>query len=152
MTLEEWHIGLILLIVGVVMLIAEAASPGFFIAIPATVLMVLGGIGMAAPGFFLSPWSPVVAVVVAIPATIVTMKFYQTLSPPAPPTTTVGHSLVGQTGIVQAPIEPNSIRGKVKIENQIWSATSDRPIAKGAMVEVVRSKGVHVVVKEVQKT
>ncbi|MFQ5883989.1 MAG: NfeD family protein [Thermoplasmata archaeon] len=151
MEILPWHIGLILLIVGVVMLVAEAASPGFFIAIPATVLMVLGGIGMAVPDFFISPWSPIVAIVVAIPATIITMKFYQTLSPPAPPTTTVGHSLVGQTGIVQAPIEPNSIKGKVKIENQVWSATSDRSIAKGAMVEVVQSKGVHVVVREVGK-
>ncbi|TET90545.1 MAG: NfeD family protein [Methanomassiliicoccales archaeon] len=152
MALEEWHIGLILLIVGVSMLVVEAASPGFFIAIPATVLMVLGAIGMAVEGFFWTPWSPIVAVVVVIPATILTMKFYQTLSPPAPPTTTVGHSLVGQTGIVKAPIEPNTIKGKVRIENQVWSATSDRHIAKGALVEVVQSKGVHVIVKETGKT
>jgi membrane protein implicated in regulation of membrane protease activity len=150
--MEEWYIGLIFVIVGVVLLIIEATSPGFFVAIPATVLMVLGGIGMVVPGFFLTFWSPFVAIVVAVPATIITMKAYQRLSPPAPPTTTVGHSLIGKHGIVQVPIIPNTIKGKVNIENQIWSATSDHPIEEGAMVEIVQSKGVHVIVREVQPT
>ncbi|MFQ6061328.1 MAG: NfeD family protein [Thermoplasmata archaeon] len=149
--MEEWHIGLIFVIIGVILLILEATSPGFFIAIPATVLLVLGLIGMVVPNFFLSPLSPIVALVVTIPATILTMKLYQRLSPPSPPTTTVGYSLIGKQGIVEVPIVPNTIRGKVKIENQVWSATSDHPIEKGTLVEIVQSRGVHVVVREVQQ-
>lgn len=147
----EWQVGLIFVIVGVILLIAETASPGFFVAIPATVLMILGALGMVIDGFLLSPWSPIVAVVVAIPAFIVTMYAYQRLAPPEPPTTTVGHSLVGKRGIVREAIIPNTLKGKVRIEHQTWSAASDHYIAKDTLVEVVQSRGVHVIVREVQK-
>jgi len=145
----EWQVGLIFVVVGVILLIAETASPGFFVAIPATVLMILGALGMVVEEFLLSPWSPIVAVVVAVPAFIITMYAYQRLAPPEPPTTTVGHSLVGKRGLVRAPIIPNSIQGKVRIENQSWSATSDHYIAVNTLVEVAESRGVHVVVREV---
>ncbi|MCK4444936.1 MAG: NfeD family protein [Thermoplasmata archaeon] len=147
----EWQVGLIFVIVGVILLIAETASPGFFVAIPATVLMILGALGMVIEGFLLSPWSPVVAVVVAVPALIVTMYAYQRLAPPEPPTTTVGRSLVGKHGIVREAIIPNTLKGKVRIEHQTWSGTSDHYIAKDTLVEVVQSKGVHVIVREVQQ-
>lgn len=148
----EWQVGLVFIVVGVILLIVETASPGFFVAIPATVLIILGALGMVIDGFLLSVWSPIVAVVVAVPAFIGTMLFYQRLAPPEPPTTTVGHSLVGKRGIVQVPIIPNTLRGKVRIENQTWSAASDHHIPKDTLVEVVRSKGVHVVVREVQQS
>lgn len=151
MATDEWEIGLAFVIIGVLMLIAEASAPGFFIAIPATVLIALGLIGMTVPGFLLSIWSPVLALIVAIPATIATMLFYRTLAPPSPPTTTVGESLVGKQGIVTAQVVPESIKGKVKIENQIWSATANEVIPEGAIVQVVQSRGVHVVVRQVAK-
>lgn len=147
----EWQVGLVFIVVGVILFIVETASPGFFVAIPATVLMILGALGMAVKGFFLSIWSPIVAVIVAVPAFIGTMLFYQKLAPPEPPTTTVGHSLVGRRGIVQAAIIPNTIKGKVRIENQTWSATSDHYIAQDTLIEVVQSRGVHVVVREVRQ-
>lgn len=147
----EWQIGLIFIVVGVFLLIAEAASPGFFVGIPAVVLIILGALGMAIDGFFLSVWSPIIAVVIAVPAFIITMYSYQRLAPPQPPTTTVGHSLIGKQGIVRADIIPNTIKGKVRIENQSWSATSDHYIPKNTLVVVIRSRGVHVVVQEVQK-
>ncbi len=147
----EWQVGLVFIVVGVVLLIVETASPGFFVAIPATVLMILGALGMVIEGFFLSIWSPIVAVVVAIPAFIITMYAYQRLAPPEPPTTTVGHSLVGRRGIVREAIIPNTLKGKVRIEHQSWSAASDHYIAKDTLVEVIQSKGVHVIVREVQE-
>ena len=147
----EWQVGLVFIVVGVILLIAETASPGFFVAIPATVLMILGALGMTIDGFFLSIWSPIVAVVVAIPAFIVTMYAYQRLAPPEPPTTTVGRSLLGKRGIVREAIVPNTLQGKVRIEHQSWSAASDHYIAKDTLVEVIQSKGVHVIVREVPK-
>jgi membrane protein implicated in regulation of membrane protease activity len=147
----EWQVGLIFIVVGIVLLIVETASPGFFVAIPATVLIILGALGMVVDGFFLSIWSPIVAVVVTIPAFVGTMYAYKRLAPPQPPTTTVGRSLIGRRGMVHVPIIPNTIRGKVRIENQTWSATSDHYIEKDTLVEVVESRGVHVVVREVQQ-
>lgn len=147
----EWQIGLIFVIVGVILFIVEVASPGFFVAIPASVLIILGALGMVLDGFFLSMWSPIVAIGVTVPAFLGTMYAYKRLAPPQPPTTTVGRSLVGKRGIVDTDIIPNTIKGKVRIENQTWSATSDHYIPKDTLVEVVQSRGVHVIVKEVQE-
>lgn len=147
----EWQIGLIFVIVGVILFIVEVASPGFFVAIPATVLIILGALGMVVDDFFLGIWSPIVAIAVTVPAFLGTMYAYKRLAPPQPPTTTVGRSLVGKRGIVDTDIVPNTIKGKVRIENQTWSATSDHYIPKDTLVEVVQSRGVHVIVKEVQE-
>jgi membrane protein implicated in regulation of membrane protease activity len=147
----EWQIGLIFIIVGVILFIVEVASPGFFVAIPASVLIILGALGMVLDGFFLSMWSPIVAIAVTVPAFLGTMYAYKRLAPPQPPTTTVGHSLIGKKGIVDTDILPNTIKGKVRIENQTWSATSDHYIPKDTLIEVVESRGVHVVVREVQE-
>ena len=66
-----------------------------------------------------------------------------------PPTTTVATSLIGMEGLVITDTCPNNIRGKVKIENDIWSATSTRPVPAGYKVRVVDSEGVHVKVEPI---
>lgn len=142
-------LGLIFIIIGVIMLLVEAVTPGAFIVVPATVLIILGVIGILAPDVLLSVWSPIIAVIILVPTTLLTIKFYQRLSPPMPPTTTVATSLIGMEGVVTTPICPNNIRGKVKIENDTWSATADRAIPAGARVRVVHSEGVHVKVESI---
>jgi len=146
----DWWIGLAFVITGIVLLLSETAVPGFFIAVPGTVLIVLGLIGMAVEGFITSIWSPVVAIVVCVPTVILTMLLYQKLAPPAPPETTVGASLIGQIGLVMTDIDPHNIKGKVKIKNDIWSATAAVPIPAGRKVQVIRSEGVHVTVQEIK--
>lgn len=143
----EFTVGLVLLIIGVVMLIVEAASPGFFIAVPATVLIVLGLLGMFVQGFLYSVWSPVLAILATVPTTIFTMWFYSRFAPPSPPTTTVGESLISRQGIVTVAVFPHTIRGKVRIGNEVWSATSDEMIKEGERVLVIGSEGVHVIVR-----
>lgn len=131
------------------MLLAEAMTPGVFLVVPATVLIVLGAIGLIAPGLLLSIWSPIIALVIGVPVFMVTVKAYQRLSPPMPPTTTVATSLIGMEGVVVTEVCPNNIKGKVKIQNDIWSATSTRPIQAGFRVKVVHSEGVHVKVEPI---
>lgn len=135
---------------GIIMLLAETAVPGFFIAVPGTVLIVLGLMGMGIEGFITSIWSPVVALIVCVPTVIIVMMAYQKLAPPAPPETTVGASLIGKAGIVVTNVVPNSIRGKVKIKNDVWSATSTVPIPAGRRIVVIKSEGVHVTVQELK--
>jgi membrane protein implicated in regulation of membrane protease activity len=142
-------LGLAMLIIGIMMILAEVASPGAFILVPATVLIVLGAIGMVAPGILISWWSPIIAVVILLPMTYVTMLMYQKLAPPVPPETTVATSLVGKTGVVVRTVQPNSLNGKVRIENDSWSATSSKEIPEGRKVIVRESEGVHVKVEEV---
>ena len=144
--------GLIFVIIGIVLFLAEAASPGFFIAIPATILIILGILGIVAPGIFFSVWSPIIAVAIAVPITLVVIYFYRQLAPPKAPTTTVGDSLVGRRGIIITTTEPDShTKGKVRIGSDIWSATSAKAIPKGTRVEIIGSEGVHVIVKKLKE-
>jgi len=147
MVQEEFTLGLVFLVVGVIMLIVEAASPGFFMAVPATVLIVLGLLGMFVQGFLYSIWSPVLAILLGVPTTLFTMWFYSRFSPPSPPTTTVGESLISRQGLVTVAVRPHSLKGKVRIGNESWSATSVEVIPEGERVLVIGSEGVHVIVR-----
>ena len=147
--MDPGTLGITLIIVGVLLLISEVVVPGFFIAIPGTVILVLGAIGVIEPGFLESKWTPLVVLIVAIPTFFATIMFYKKFGPTGPPITTVATSLEGKRGKVTAAIDPDSLKGKVKIETQVWSATADGPIPIGTVVEVVESKGVHVRVKPV---
>ncbi len=141
-------LGLILIIVGILLLIAEAAVPGFFVAIPGGVFLVLGLIALAFPQMLYSLWTPLIVVLIIIPLTFASIKFYQKISPPTKPTTTMSSSLVGKEGKVINKVVRDELQGKVKIDNQMWSATADKEIEEGTWVVVTESKGVHVVVRE----
>jgi membrane protein implicated in regulation of membrane protease activity len=150
MALGGFELGLAFLIIGFLMLLAEVSSPGYFLLVPATVLMVLGAMGILAPEILLSWWSPLVVGITVIPTTYVTIKMYQKLAPPVPPETTVASSLVGQMGVVEVEVVPNSLKGKVRIDHDTWSATSESVvIPAGKKVVVKASQGVHVTVEEV---
>jgi hypothetical protein len=41
-------------------------TPGAFLVVPATVLIVLGTIGVLAPDLLLSVWSPIIAVLIGV--------------------------------------------------------------------------------------
>jgi membrane protein implicated in regulation of membrane protease activity len=95
----------------------------------------------------MSIWAPVIALIVAAPTTIITLKGYQYLAKPEPPTTVVADSLIGRAGKVIVATEAGSMKGKVKIGSDVWSATSDEPIEEGTEVIVESSEGVHVHVR-----
>ena len=140
-------IAVAMIVLGAVFLAIEAFSPGAFMAIPGTVLVILGIIGAAYPDLLVSWWSPAIAVAVAVPVTLATMKLYQRLAIPEPPVTTVTDSLVGRCGTVVVATEVGNMKGKVNLGSDTWSATSDEPIEAGVQVEVVHSEGVHVHVR-----
>lgn len=151
LALDLGLIGWAMLIIGLLLLLAEAASPGFFVAVPGTVLVVLGIIILAFPGFLENEWAPLVGVVVAVIAGGATIYMYRRIAPGQRPSATSMDSLVGMSGTVTRAVEPDSIRGKVKIQNQVWSATARERIPAGARVRVVESSGVHIIVKEEKK-
>lgn len=146
--MDPFTVAVVLIIIGAILLIIEAFSPGAFMVIPGTVLVIIGLIGAAFPDILYSWWSPVIALVVAVPVTLLTVKGYQRLARPEPPTTTIVESLVGREGTVTVATERDSMRGKVKIGSDTWSATSDEPIEAGERVVVVSSEGVHVHVRK----
>ncbi|MGB9635769.1 MAG: NfeD family protein [Thermoplasmata archaeon] len=140
-------IGWILLFSGIGLVLAETMLPGGFLIVPGVVLIVLGGIGIIWPEMFTTIWAPLIVLCTAIPTTIITLYFYRSLGKPELPTTTTGSSLVGKTGIVTVDVIPNSLKGKVKINHDTWSATAPYRIPAGAKVKVVKSEGVHVEVE-----
>ncbi len=139
------------IVIGVLMLLAEAAMPGNFLLVPATVLLVLGVLGFVFPDILSSVWGPIAAVIVLAPSTYLTIKLYQKLAPPAPPQTRVATSLVGTTGIITVEVKPNSLKGKVQIDHETWSATAICTIPVGKRVAVKSSEGVHVLVEEINE-
>lgn len=146
--MDPVDLALILVIIGIVLIIVEALSPGVYMIIPGTVLLILGLIGWAFPDFLMTWKSPLVALIVAVPITILTVWGYRYLGRPEPPSTTVMDSLIGRTGKVTVAITPGSMKGKVRIGSDVWSAEADDEIPVGEEIMVDSSSGVHVHVKK----
>jgi len=142
--------GILLIAIGILLAIFEAADPGFFIAIPAGVLITLGFIILAFPELIFTIWTPLIVAVVVLPLMFLSMKYYQYISPPTKPTTTMTTSLKGQEGKVVKEIDPDDISGKVRVGSKYWSATADEKIEVGAKVKITEAKGVHVVVEKIE--
>ncbi len=142
-------LGITLVIIGLILLIWEVHMPGFFIAVPGTIIIVLGVCMMFMENLNVFLTS-VLIIISSIFASIFTLLFYRHLGKPQPPETTTIEKLVGKTGVVIKKIEPNSIKGKVKIDGDSWSATSSTEIDVGKKVVVVGGEGVHLYVKEVK--
>ena len=145
------ELGWLLIVLGALVLLFEAYSPGFFLTVPGTVMVVLGVLLVLGVDIFSSAWGIGLAVLVALGAAILTVWFYGRLNRgEGIPTTTSRDTVIGLTGRVTHAVDPSSLDGKVRIEGHDWSAHSTgATIAKGAAVRVVGSEGVHVVVEEI---
>jgi membrane protein implicated in regulation of membrane protease activity len=143
----ELDVGWLMIIIGLGLLIVEASQPGFFVAVPGTTLIVLGIVTLLIPDVAQN-YAPAIIVITAIVSSIITIGFYRKLAPGQRPQTTSMDILTGKEGVVVKTVHPDSISGKIQIENRIWSATSDSVIEEGKKVIVISSEGVHVKVKE----
>ncbi len=144
----ELDIGWAMIIIGLGLLIVEAAQPGFFVAVPGTTLIVLGTVTLLIPDVA-QDYAPAIIVATALVSSIITITLYRKMAPGQKPQTTSMDILAGKEGIVIKTVRPDSIDGKVKIDNQIWSATGENVIEDGNKIIVISSEGVHVKVKEV---
>jgi len=144
--------GWLLIMAGTVFLLIEAASPGIFIAVPGTVLVILGILFVLGVDVFSSPAGVVIGVGVALAASLVTIWIYRRINPgEESPTTISRDTLLGKEGIVVKAVDQDSLSGKVQVAGQEWSArTGQGVIQPGTHVRVVRSEGVHIVVEEVR--
>lgn len=143
----ELDVGWLMIIIGLLLLIVEASQPGFFVAVPGTILIVLGFVTILIPEIA-QDYAPLIIVITALISSIITIIFYRKLAPGQKPQTTSMDILSGKIGIVVKTVYPDSISGKVNIDNQIWSATGETEIGEGKKVVVISSEGVHIRVKE----
>lgn len=145
-------IGLLIFVIGIVLIIAEAFTPGTFILVPGVALVIVGALIMAFPDAATSRWTPLIFLAAFVPAFLLAFVLYKRIAPPGRPTTLSSDSLVGRVGLVKKDVHPGNIRGKVNIENEIWSATSETIIPEGTKVEVVKVQGVKLIVRPVDVT
>ena len=149
--LEGMTLGWLLIVIGAVLLLVEAHTPGFFAAVPATVMIVLGIMVLLGIDIYNSGWGAIVGVTAAIIAGGVTVWGYSRITPNESPTTISRDSLIGMEGRVKTRVDATTISGKVLIASTEWSARSTgSEIPPGKKVRVVDSQGVHIVVEEVK--
>jgi membrane protein implicated in regulation of membrane protease activity len=144
----ELDVGWLMVIIGLGLLIVEAAQPGFFVAVPGTILIVLGAVTLLIPEIA-QDYASVIMIVTALISSILTITFYRKMAPGQKPLSTSMDNLAGKAGVVVRKVTPDSISGKVNIDNQIWSATADSIIEEDKRVIIISSEGVHIKVKEI---
>ncbi len=144
----ELDVGWLMVIIGLGLLIVEASQPGFFVAVPGTILIVLGAVTLLIPEIA-QDYAPVIIVVTAVVSSIIIITFYHKMAPGQKPLSTSMDNLAGKEGVVARKVTPGSISGKVEIDNQMWSATADSIIEEGTKVIIISSEGVHIKVKEI---
>ena len=141
----NYPFALTLIVIGVLILLAEPFVPGLFLAIPGTVLISIGAVGLTFPDLMFTPIALFIGILAGVITFFIAMKTYQHIAPTKPPTTTVADSLIGKEGIITTPTDPDhGTKGKVRIDSQVWSAHADTIIPVDTKVKVVKSEGVHV--------
>ena len=146
-------VGWALIIIGIVLFMIEVLVPGqTFLMVLGAFMTTLGIIALITQDADFTFGAPGIGISLAVMAItgVLTFAIYRKLGTVQKPTTTVAESLIGQKGVVVKEIIPHEISGKVRIGTTEWSARSDDKIVKGKHVEVVDSKGVHIVVEEIE--
>ncbi len=146
-------IGVPLLLIGAVLFIVEVIHPGAFLLIPGSIFLAAGIMYLLLPNPLTgSVLGPAVIVIAAFLATVATVPYYRRIAPVHRPMSSIPMSLEGQTGVVVRTVEPNNMKGKVRVMSEIWSARSDRVIPEGALVKVLGGEGVAIQVVPVEPT
>ena len=154
--MDELNSGWLTILIGTILLGTEVLSPGFFLAVPGTVLVILGILMLLGVDIFSNGIGIVIGIVTALITSAITVWMYSRLTPGNQnPLSTSQDSLIGLQGFVTVPVIPANISGKVDIAGQEWSARSIADIEiipPGTPVLVVSAQGVHVVVKPLDES
>lgn len=143
-------LGIVLVLVGIALLAIELFHPGALLLIPGSIFLVAGFLYLFVPNTLLDSWEgPLAIVVAAVLAALIEIPYYRWVAPTHRPMSTTSGGLVGEEAIVTAEIQPNNLKGKVRVRSEIWSARSSRPIPVGTRVRVVHGEGVSVTVEPV---
>ena len=143
-------VGLALVISGIALFAFELIHPGALLIIPGSILLVAGFLYLFLPDILLDSYiGPVIVVVAAIGGALIEIPYYRWVAPIHRPMSTTSGGLVGEEAIVVVPVEPNNLRGKVKVKSEVWSARADQPIPVGTHVRVIHGEGVSVTVQPI---
>lgn len=152
MAVEGLSYGWLVILAGAFLIALEVFSPGFFLLVPGTVLIIIGFLLLFGIDIFSSNIGILTGVGIAILAAVGTVYAYSRMTPPdQKPFTMSMDSLIGKEGILTKTADGQSLEGKALVEGQVWSAKAKEGIIpEGAKIKVITSKGVHIVVEEVK--
>ena len=137
------EMALAFIIIGILLFIIEVFQPGFLIAVPGTVFIVLGILMSFDDVFGLSPFSLlIIGLVVGLGSLYGTMRMYQSLAPPDTPSEMSIETTVGKSGVVTKDVVANEMFGKAKIGREEFRATAEADIASGTKVKVTHAEGI----------
>ena len=140
---------LVLLIAGLLLLLLEVITPGWFAAVPGLTFVVAALILWIAPGAIDGPLGIIGLPAVLVGSSVVTLVIYRRLGTPALFTTVLqDDELPGQPGTVTVTIPAPPAEGEVLVGGRHWPARAENPIPKGTGVQVVRVEGHTLVVRE----
>ena len=141
--LADSEIGLAFIIVGILLFVIEVFQPGFLIAVPGTVFIVLGLLMSFNEALGLSTFSLVtIGLIVGLGSLYGTMRMYQSLAPPDTPSEMSIESMIGGSGVITKDVVANEMAGKVKVGRQEFRATADIAISSGTKVKVTHAEGI----------
>ncbi|HWQ66493.1 MAG TPA: NfeD family protein [Methanospirillum sp.] len=151
MAFEGLSYAWLVILAGVFLIGLEVFSPGFFLLVPGTVLIIIGLLLLLGIDIFTTNIGILFGVGIAIVVALVTVFGYSRMTDPdQKPFTLSMDSLAGKEGMLTAAADEQSLNGKATIEGQVWSAKAKKgTIPAGARIRVITSKGVHIVVEEV---
>jgi inner membrane protein len=145
------EIGIVIAGVGIALLFFELVHPGALLFIPGSILLVAGFLYLFFPTYLLdSAIGPIAILVAAFIATVVEIFYYRWVAPTHAPLSTTSAGLVGHEGIVIVPIVPDTMKGKVRVSSEVWSARASAAIPVGTRVRVVHGEGVTIQVEPVE--
>ncbi len=137
-------LGTVTIVIGFILLFADIAHPGLFLLIPAAVLVAVGMLLLIAPDVFYTNMLAAVLVLLAAGAggAVVALPVYSYLAPRHAPIASTVDTLTGLPAKVTVATQPGTIKGKVRVRGEIWSATSETPIPEGTDVTVTGGEGI----------
>ncbi len=151
MTAIDPAIGIALVIAGIALLAAELIHPGALLLIPGSVLLIAGFLYLFLPNYLLDSYiGPIGIVITAILAALIEIPYYRWVAPTHRPLSTTSGGLVGDEAVVITDVVPNTLKGKVRVRSEIWSARSNVPIPAGTRVRIVHGEGVSVSVEPIE--
>jgi len=137
------EMALAFIIVGILLFIIEVFQPGFLIAVPGTVFIVLGILMSFDHVFGLSPFTLlIIGLIVGLGSLYGTMKMYQSLAPPDTPSEMSIENTIGKSAIVTKDVVANEMFGKAKVGREEFRATAEADIASGTKVKVTHAEGI----------
>ena len=142
-TFVSSEIALAFIIIGILLFVVEVFQPGFLVAVPGTVFIVLGILMSFDDALGLSPFMLlIIGLVVGGGSLWGTMPMYQSLAPPDTPSEMSIESMIGKSAVVTKDVVANEISRKAKVCREEFRATEDTAIPEGTKVKVTHAEGI----------